>query len=166
MSIRVADRLRLVIVALAYAGFVVGAVGLTFKAIVLLVPSGAARLLAPGRADTLLTGGLVIDLVATALGFYDRVIWWDDVAHTVLPALLVGVLAARLAPGAALAAVLGAGIGWELAELGADAALGTHLSLGAADTALDLACDLGGALAGVLALVRRAPAGAPAGAGA
>lgn len=164
MTTRAADRLRVAIVALAWVGFVVGAVGVTFKALVVLVPSAAARLLAPGRPDALLTGALALDLVATAVGVYDHVGWWDDVAHTVLPALLLGVLAARLAPAAAFAAVVAVGASWELVELSVDAVLGTHLSLGAGDTALDLACDVAGAAIGLAVLLWSAPATAVAGA--
>jgi hypothetical protein len=49
---------------------------------------------------------------------------------------------------AAVLATLAIGVAWELWELATDAAAGSDLSGGIADTALDLAADCLGALAG------------------
>lgn len=168
---RAADRLRGVVALLMWAGMVLGAPGVTIKGALVLAPSLVARAVAPGRADALLTGGLAVDLVATAAGAYQRWIWWDDLAHVVLPALLVPVAAAALvragrrsSPARSWAAVVVVALAWELVELTCDATLGTHFNLGVADSALDVACGMLGAGAGAWLLPRarrgrrRAPA--------
>jgi hypothetical protein len=156
---RAADRLRWGIVGLMWAGFVLGALGITVKGALVLAPSLAARTVAVGLADLLLTAGLAIDLAATAAGAYERLAWWDDLTHTALPALLVPVAAAavvgatgRCSPRAAWAVVLAVAGAWELVELACDATMGTGFNLGVADSALDLACGVLGATLGAYLL--------------
>jgi hypothetical protein len=156
---RAADRLRWGIAGLMWAGFVLGALGITIKGALVLAPSLAARAVAAGRADVLITAGLAIDLAATAAGAYERLAWWDDLIHTALPALLVPVAAAALvragrrgSPRAAGAVVIVVALAWELVELSCDATMGTHFNLGVADSALDLVCGVLGATVGACLL--------------
>lgn len=119
------------------------------------------------RPDAVFTALLAADAWLTALGVVARIDRHDTIGHVVLPAAAVPVAlhaVRRLAPEwawlaaviAAAAAIMGAGIAWEVVEYASDAALGTDMSLGAADTRHDLVGDASGALIGATLVAVRA----------
>ena len=89
---------------------------------------------------------------------FERISWWDDLAHlcggVAVAAVLLAILEAKLQVPFALAAPLvvlaGLGVGglWELVEFGCDQLLGAHTQSGLQETMLDLLFDLGGAALG------------------
>ena len=108
-----------------------------------------------------------------AVGLYDRLTWFDEVVHLVLPFLVAPVLYIALARldvvpdprdetqrthyvGLAIVtfAVGGAaGAVWEVMEWASDGVFGTNLQESNSDTVTDLLLDLTGSLAGALLLV-------------
>jgi hypothetical protein len=154
---RAADLCRLAI-AVACAAFLFEGDGeAALKALLMLGPAVAPRLLrVPPALDLVFVAALAAEAIGTGLG--------DTFAHLVLPLLSAPVLyvaSVRLTgasprrpgslAGAALvtaALVLALGIAWEGVEWAADRALGTDYTRGEGDTRADLRNDAAAAAAG------------------
>lgn len=114
----------------------------------------------PHDADILLVSPFIVDTVGNYLALYDRLVWFDDAAHTVtwmLLVLAVGalILRLRLPPWNTAALCIGFGaashIVWEIGEYVVmnTGATGLHLTYG--DTIGDLAMSFtGSAIAGLI----------------
>lgn len=176
---RLADALRLALLAGAPLMF---AVGRTHAAAALALIGIGALLLRAARAPAALDLAFVVllsaDAWATALGAFAHDNRQDRPGHVVLTALATpvlfhlarraGVLPARPVAGAAprvafALAVAGLGLAlgtvWELVEYGADAVLGTDMSLGYGDTMGDLVADAAGAVGAAALLTWRVARG-------
>jgi hypothetical protein len=159
---RAADVVRAAI-AWAAAFFLIAGDGSTgLKALLLLPPAFAGRLVPVHPAyDFIFALALLAEVVATSLGAYDSISWGDGLSHVVLPLLsgpilyaciilvrggadVEGTQARRscLRPGlVTAAAVLCLGAVWELVEWVVDAVFGTDFSQGSDDTLDDLRND-------------------------
>lgn len=124
----------------------------------------------PALADLLLSVPFAVDVLGNAVDAYDRIGWFDDAAHFVNWALLMGALAVslspRLPPPAQVGLVVGLGsttaLLWELAEYQAFIRGGTELATAYRDTLGDMTLGTLGSLAAALVTVRlRAAASAP-----
>jgi hypothetical protein len=114
----------------------------------------------PHDADILLVSPFIVDTVGNYLGLYDRLVWFDDVAHTVtwmLLVLAVGALILRLGLPAWNTAALCIGFGaashifWEIGEYVIMNTGATGLQLTYGDTIGDLAMSFtGSATAGLV----------------
>ena len=156
-----ADALR---ASLAGGALVMLAIGRTHAAVALaLVGIGALVLRAarpPVRLDLLFVVLLCADAWATSLGAFEQFNREDRPGHLLLSALATPIVfhlvhrsgAVRAAPRASVGGRLGffiavaglgmgLGVAWELLEYGADAILGTNMSLGYGDTMGDLVAD-------------------------
>ncbi|MEA2153914.1 MAG: hypothetical protein QOE11_54 [Solirubrobacteraceae bacterium] len=172
---RASDVLRLSL--LAGAGLML-ATGRTHAAAAIGLIGIGALLLRTARAPALLDLAFVTvlcaDAWATSLGAFAHFNREDRPGHLLLSALATPVLAhlARrtgvvaatvpLRPGGRLAHLLviaglgvALGVAWELVEYGADALLGTNMSLGYGDTMGDLVADAAGASAAAALLTWR-----------
>jgi hypothetical protein len=170
---RAADIVRAAIVCAAALFLIAGDGPAGVKALLVLPPAFAGRLVPVRPAyDLLFASALLAEVVATSLGAYDSISWGDGLSHVVLPLLagpilyagivrLRGVAEVRPAPGArsllgaglvTAAAVLWLGAIWELVEWVVDAAVGTDFSQSYDDTLGDLRNDAAAA-AGSGALV-------------
>lgn len=165
-------RLSLILGAIGYviAGEAGGAIVLGASALVAL----AGRLInLPRLHDLAFLLALSLQGWGEAAGLYDRLAWFDDVVHLVLPFLVAPVLYIALArldvvpdprdetharhyAGIAIvtfAAGGAAGAIWEVLEWTSDGLFSTSLQEGNSDTVTDLLLDLCGSLAGALLLV-------------
>ncbi len=104
------------------------------------------------------------------MGLFERLPWWDCVAHAVAGATVFALAArwaarrlraGRLALGVVCAlAALAVGAAWEIGEFASDSWLGTATQAGNSDTVMDLVFDAAGAAAasaGAWALDRAGP---------
>jgi hypothetical protein len=177
---RVADALRVVLVGAAGAFLVAGDDAEALKALLVLAPSLAGRLVQVQPVfDVLFTLALAAEAIATGIGMDDGVLWDDTASHLLIPLLSAPVVyrvlaAASAAPTAGSTAprpLLGAGVAtavgvlalgaaWELVEWGADHAFGTDYSQGHSDTLSDLLADAIAAIAGGLLVARCTRVGA------
>jgi len=160
---------------LAAAGFAVAGDG---NAAALLGGAGALAwavrpLQLPRVYDACLVLAVSLQAWGEALGLYDSLAWFDNVAHFTLPfflapALYIALARADVVPdpkdashGRHYAGVfvvafsLGVAIGglWEIWEYVSDQALGSSLQLSNADTVGDLVADTAGSACGALLLV-------------
>jgi hypothetical protein len=159
---RLADVVRAGIAGAALLFLVVGDEAAGIKALLVLGPAFAGRVVsAPPVFDLLFALALLIEVVATSLGAYDSISWGDGLSHLVLPLLSGPVLYAgtvRVRPGAqpdatgasrslfragliTAGAVLCLGVIWEAVEWVVDWAFGTDFSQGHDDTVEDLRND-------------------------
>lgn len=175
---RAADAARASLVlgalALVLAGDTHEAFGMALVAVTAIVLRAAA---VPPQLDATFIGLLALDSWLTSLGAFDSFNREDRPGHAILCALAtlvlrqlalqLGVLAQRPRPQAlaaiayaATVAALGIALGtaWELVEYGADATLGTNMSLSDGDTMGDLVADAAGATVAALAVTWHAVA--------
>lgn len=127
----------------------------------------------PRAYDACFVAALVLQAGGEALGAYDAVPWFDNVAHFTLPLFLAPTLYIALARADVVpdpkdetttrhyvgmfvvALALGIALGglWEIWEWLSDHTLGSSLQLGLDDTVGDLVADTAGSLAGAALLV-------------
>ncbi len=127
----------------------------------------------PRVYDLAVIVAMTFTMVGEALGLYDSWPWYDRLVHVVVPLLAVQVLYIALARIEVLpdlreqtatrhhlgifvvTAALGIAVGglWEVFEYTSDAAFGSNLSEGNADTVGDLIADSAGSFAGGALLV-------------
>jgi hypothetical protein len=159
---RAADLVRAAIACAAAVFLIAGDESAGLKALLVLPPAFAGRLVPVHPAfDLLFALALLAEVVATSLGAYDSIAWGDGLSHIVLPLLSGPILYAgivRLRGGAdaegatharsffrsalvTAAAVLCLGLVWELVEWVVDAVFGTDFSQGTDDTLDDLRND-------------------------
>jgi hypothetical protein len=161
-----ADIARIAILASALAFLAHGDKPAALKALLVLMPALASRLVrVPAGFDFMFAGALAIEALGSGLGAFHRIGWPEGASHLVIPFLSAPIvyqsfvrLGATPAPediparrppvrpgaGAGLltaAGVLALGAVWELVEWGSDNALGTDYSLGYSDTLSDLLAD-------------------------
>jgi hypothetical protein len=165
------DIVRVGLFVSAVAFGVTGDHSAALKGLLCLAPAVASRLLrVPGPFDLLLALSLLIEVLGTGLGAYDRVGWPDTGSHLVIPLLAApavyqalthtgavptsddaGAPRARARAGFATAVgVVVLGTLWEVVEWSADLAFGTDYSQGYGDTLTDLLADTIAAVAGGL----------------
>ena len=165
-----ADVVRIGIAALASGFLVAGDESAALKALLVLVPAIASRMVrAPAAFDLLFAVTLAVETLGTGLGVYGRVGWPDSGSHLLIPFVSAPIvyqafvrlnaITAPEEPRAALgtglvvaAGVLALGALWELVEWGADSGFGTDYSQGHTDTLSDLLADAVAAAAGGVAI--------------
>jgi hypothetical protein len=159
---RAADVVRVAIASAAAFFLIAGDMSSGLKALLVLPPAFAGRLVAVYPAfDLIFALALLTEVVATSLGAYDSISWGDGLSHVVLPLLsgpilyagilhvrrgaeAEGTAAPRSLLGAGLVtatAVVCLGVVWELVEWVVDAVFGTDFSQGTDDTLDDLRND-------------------------
>lgn len=131
-----------------------------FTRLTMLVAAAACIVLRQTLRDPIVLAGLTIIALGAVLGwgldFYDRIWWYDDLAHfafSLVGTLAIGRLAlprfraepALLLPVALWLAWLGIGSLWEIGEWAADVLEGTTHSRGYLDTMTDMALNAAGA---------------------
>jgi hypothetical protein len=118
----------------------------------------------PALADLLFSLPWLIDVAGNAADAFDRISWFDDVAHFANWALLVGALATVLPAGLGRWIVLGlcvglgcvAALGWEIGEYYTFVRGGPEQATAYGDTLFDMTLGTGGAfVAGVTAALMR-----------
>jgi hypothetical protein len=166
-----ADIARIAILASALAFLAEGDKSAALKALLVLVPALASRLVrVPAGFDFLFASALAIEALGSGLGAFHRIGWPEGASHLVIPFLSAPIvyqsfvrLGATPAPedipaklpvaGAGLltaAGVLALGALWELVEWGSDNTFRTDYSLGYSDTLSDLLADAVAATGGGL----------------
>jgi hypothetical protein len=166
-----ADVARIAILASALAFLAEGDKSAALKALLVLVPALASRLVrVPAGFDFLFASALAIEALGSGLGAFHRIGWPEGASHLVIPFLSAPIvyqsfvrLGATSAPedipaklpvaGAGLltaAGVLALGALWELVEWGSDDTFRTDYSLGYSDTLSDLLADAVAATGGGL----------------
>jgi len=158
-------------IAATAAGFLVaGDESAALKALLVLVPAIASRMVrAPAAFDLLFAVTLAVEALGTGLGVYARVGWPAGGSHLLIPFVSAPIVyqafvrlrattppeEPRAAIGTGLlvaAGVLALGALWELVEWGADSVFGTDYSQGYTDTLWDLLADAFAASAGGVAV--------------
>jgi hypothetical protein len=146
----------------------------TFNLAIAVALVALARIIQlPRLYDLAVVVAMTFTMVGEALGLYDSWAWYDRLVHVVVPLLSAQVLYIALARIEVLpdlrdetatrhhvgifvvTAALGIAVGgvWEVFEYTSDAAFGSNLSEGNADTVGDLIADTAGSLAGGALLV-------------
>ncbi len=168
------DLLRIAFVAGLVWFAVQGEVKGTFNLAVAVAFVALARAIElPRLYDLAVCVAMAFTMVGEAVGLYDTWAWYDRLVHVVVPLLAAQVLYIALARVEVLpdlrdetatrhhvgifvvTAALGIAVGgvWEVFEYACDAAFGSNLSEGNADTVGDLIADTAGSLAGGALLV-------------
>jgi hypothetical protein len=168
-----ADMVRVGIAGIAVGFLVAGDESAALKALLVLAPTIASRLVRPPAAfDLLFAVILAVEALGTGVGLYDRVGWPDGGSHLLIPFVSAPIVyqafvrlhattppeEPRAATGTGVvvaAGVLALGALWELVEWGADDLFRTNYSQGYADTLSDLLADAVAASAGGVAVAVR-----------